>query len=386
MMKKKNIYDDASLIKKSLIKDLSDKEQKELDQLLDDQSLQDVYKELSDRGYLKKQFMEYEKYSSQKAYCEFKERRGHSGRIRIVRWVAVVAAVWVLALGVTLWMTFGKKENVAPLPVASKIIPAGEKKATLTLADGTEVHVEEITAQILQEKGMNIEYRNGEIVYHKSEEKTTEVVYNKLEVPRGGECMIKLDDGTKVWVNAETKLKYPVTFVGDRREVVLEGEAFFDVAKNEKPFIVKTSFGDVRVLGTAFGISAYASEPESYTTLVRGKVSVEREGIKPVVILPGEQVVTSKDGKMIKQQVDVEEFVGWKDGIYVFKEKSLGEIMKTLERWYNISVDFQEKSLVDLPFTGNLKRYDDINVFFDALTRTGDMKYRVEGNQVILFK
>lgn len=386
MMKKKNIYDDASLIKKSLIKDLSDKEQKELDQLLDDQSLQDVYKELSDRGYLKKQFMEYEKYSSQKAYREFKERRGHSGRIRIVRWVAVVAAVWVLALGVTLWMTFGKKENVAPLPVASKIIPAGEKKATLTLADGTEVHVEEITAQILQEKGMNIEYRNGEIVYHKSEEKTTEVVYNKLEVPRGGECMIKLDDGTKVWVNAETKLKYPVAFVGDRREVVLEGEAFFDVAKNEKPFIVKTSFGDVRVLGTAFGISAYASESESYTTLVRGKVSVEREGIKPVVILPGEQVVTSKDGKMIKQQVDVEEFVGWKDGIYVFKEKSLGEIMKTLERWYNISVDFQEKSLVDLPFTGNLKRYDDINVFFDALTRTGDMKYRVEGNQVILFK
>ena len=386
MMKKKNIYDDASLIKKSLIKDLSDKEQKELDQLLDDQSLQDVYKELSDRGYLKKQFMEYEKYSSQKAYREFKERRGHSGRIRIVRWVAVVAAVWVLALGVTLWMTFGKKENVAPLPVASKIIPAGEKKATLTLADGTEVHVEEITAQILQEKGINIEYRNGEIVYHKSEEKTTEVVYNKLEVPRGGECMIKLDDGTKVWVNAETKLKYPVAFVGDRREVVLEGEAFFDVAKNEKPFIVETSFGDVRVLGTAFGISAYASESESYTTLVRGKVSVEREGGEPVVILPGEQVVTSKDGKMIKQQVDVEEFVGWKDGIYVFKEKSLGEIMKTLERWYNISVDFQEKSLVDLPFTGNLKRYDDINVFFDALTRTGDMKYRVEGNQVILFK
>ena len=386
MMKKKNIYDDASLIKKSLIKDLSDKEQKELDQLLDDQFLQDVYKELSDRGYLKKQFMEYEKYSSKKAYREFKERRGHSGRIRIVRWVAVVAAVWVLALGVTLWMTFGKKENVAPLPVASKIIPAGEKKATLTLADGTEVHVEEITAQILQEKGMNIEYRKGEIVYHKSEEKTTEVVYNKLEVPRGGECMIKLDDGTKVWVNAETKLKYPVAFVGDRREVVLEGEAFFDVAKNEKPFIVKTSFGDVRVLGTAFGISAYASEPESYTTLVRGKVSVEREGGKPVVILPGEQVVTSKDGKMMKQKVDVEEFVGWKDGIYVFKEKSLGEIMKTLERWYNISVDFQDKSLVDLPFTGNLKRYDDINVFFDALTRTGDMKYRVEGNQVILFK
>ena len=273
-----------------------------------------------------------------------------------------------------------------PTPLASKIIPAGGKKATLTLADGTKVNVEEIATQVLLEKGMNIEYKNGEIAYNKGEEKTTEVIYNKLEVPRGGECIITLDDGTKVWVNAETKLKYPVAFVGDRREVFLEGEAFFDVTKNEKPFVVKTSFGDVRVLGTAFGISTYAGEPESYTTLVRGKVSVEREGVKPVVVLPGEQVVTSKDGQMIKKEVDVEEFVGWKEGIYVFKEKSLGEIMKTLERWYNISVVFQEKSLVDLPFTGNLKRYDDINVFFDALTRTGDMKYRVEGDQVILYK
>ena len=386
MMTKKNIYDDASLIRKSLIKDLSDKEQKELDQLLDDQSLQEVYEELQDRDYLKKQFMEYEKYSSEKAYGEFRERRGHARRIRTIRWVAAVAAVWVLALGITLWMTFGEKENVDPTPLASKIIPAGGKKATLTLADGTKVNVEEIATQVLLEKGMNIEYKNGEIAYNKGEEKTTEVIHNKLEVPRGGECIITLDDGTKVWVNAETKLKYPVAFVGDRREVFLEGEAFFDVTKNEKPFVVKTSFGDVRVLGTAFGISTYAGEPESYTTLVRGKVSVEREGVKPVVVLPGEQVVTSKDGQMIKKEVDVEEFVGWKEGIYVFKEKSLGEIMKTLERWYNISVVFQEKSLVDLPFTGNLKRYDDINVFFDALTRTGDMKYRVEGDQVILYK
>ena len=385
-MAKKNIYNDASLIRKSLIKDLSDKEQKKLDQLLDDQSLQEVYEELQDRDYLKKQFMEYEKYSSEKAYGEFRERRGHARRIRTIRWVVAVAAVWVLALGITLWMTLGEKENVVPTPLASKIIPAGGKKATLTLADGTKVNVEEIATHVLLEKGMNIEYKNGEIAYNKGEEKTTEVIYNKLEVPRGGECIITLDDGTKVWINAETKLKYPVAFVGDCREVFLEGEAFFDVTKNEKPFVVKTSFGDVRVLGTAFGISAYTGEPESYTTLVRGKVSVEREGVKPVVILPGEQVVTSKDGQMIKKEVDVEEFVGWKEGIYVFKEKSLGEIMKTLERWYNISEVFQEKSLVDLPFTGNLKRYDDINVFFDALTRTGDMKYRVEGDQVILYK
>jgi len=174
--------------------------------------------------------------------------------------------------------------------------------------------------------------------------------------------------------------------VGENREVILEGEAFFDVVKNEKPFIVKTSFGDVRVLGTSFGINAYVDAPESYTTLVRGKVSVETGTSDPLVIQPGEQVVTSKDGKMIRQEVDVEEFVGWKDGMYVFREKHLGDIMKTLERWYNISVLFEEEELRGLLFTGNLKRYDDINVFFDALTRTGDMKYRVDGNHVILYK
>lgn len=232
---------------------------------------------------------------------------------------------------------------------------------------------------------MNIKYENGEISYE-TERVSTEIVYNELEVPRGGECIITLDDGTRVWVNAETRLKYPVTFVGENREVILEGEAFFDVVKNEKPFIVKTSFGDVRVLGTSFGINAYVDAPESYTTLVRGKVSVETGTSDPLVIQPGEQVVTSKDGKMIRQEVDVEEFVGWKDGMYVFREKHLGDIMKTLERWYNISVLFEEEELRGLLFTGNLKRYDDINVFFDALTRTGDIKYRVDGNHVILYK
>lgn len=384
MVMKKNIYNDASLIKKSLLEDLDERERRELEQLLDDEQLQDVYKELSDPTYLKKQFMEYENYSAKKGYAVFRARRGQTRRVRTIRWVAAVAAMWVLALGVTLWLTRNRDENANTRLATSNIISAGEKKARLTFADGSTVEVSEKNTHVLKEKGVDIEYKDGEISYVATV-KPAGTVYNELEVPRGGECMIKLDDGTRVWVNAETKLKYPVTFVGENREVILEGEAFFDVVEDEKPFIVKTSFGDVRVLGTAFGISAYSNEPESYTTLVRGKVSVGTKDAAPIVILPGEQVITSKDGKMVKQEVDVEEFVGWKDGIYVFKEKSLGDIMTTLERWYNISVVFQDEDLKELPFTGNLKRYDNINVFFDALTRTGDLKYRVEGNQVVLY-
>lgn len=384
MVMKKNIYNDASLIKKSLLEDLDERERRELEQLLDDEQLQDVYKELSDPTYLKKQFMEYENYSAKKGYAVFRARRGQTRRVRTIRWVAAVAAMWVLVLGVTLWLTRNRDENANTQLATSNIISAGEKKARLTFADGSTVEVSEKNTHVLKEKGVDIEYKDGEISYVATV-KPAGTVYNELEVPRGGECMIKLDDGTRVWVNAETKLKYPVTFVGENREVILEGEAFFDVVEDEKPFIVKTSFGDVRVLGTAFGISAYSNEPESYTTLVRGKVSVGTKDAAPIVILPGEQVITSKDGKMVKQEVDAEEFVGWKDGIYVFKEKSLGDIMTTLERWYNISVVFQDEDLKELPFTGNLKRYDNINVFFDALTRTGDLKYRVEGNQVVLY-
>ena len=386
MMMKKNIYDDASLIRKSLLEDLEEGEQKELGQLLDNPEIQEVYGQLSDPVYLKKQFIEYENYSGKKGYTVFKEKINRARRVRMIRWGAAVAAVWVIALGIMLWMTSGEKNgDEKGLPVASNIIPAGENRAILTLADVSTLMIAETSTRVLKEKGARIEYKNGEIFYN-TEIKTTEIVYNELEVPRGGECIITLDDGTKVWVNAETKLKYPVSFAGEQREVILEGEAFFEVAKDKKPFIVKTSFGDVRVLGTAFGINAYVDQSEGYTTLVRGKVSVTAGAGEPLVIQPGEQVVSSKDGKTRKQEVNVDEFVGWKDGIYVFRDKKLVDIMNTLERWYNISVLFEDESLKSLLFTGNLKRYDDINVFFDALSRTGDLKYRVERNHVILYK
>ena len=305
-----------------------------------------------------------------------KRLRGQ-GRKMVFLVVAGMAAVLLLAIGML--FLFRSFPEVEVSSIACKQEP---KKVTLEYANGKTL-VLDVNSLVMNDKGKITDH----VVAKENMAVAEGLRLNRLSVPKGGDFSLTLADGTVIRLNADSRLQYPSEFSGDSRIVYLEGEAFFNVAKDKtKPFIVKTSFGDVRVLGTAFGISAYASEPESYTTLVRGKVSVEREGGKPVVILPGEQVVTSKDGKMMKQKVDVEEFVGWKDGIYVFKEKSLGEIMKTLERWYNISVDFQDKSLVDLPFTGNLKRYDDINVFFDALTRTGDMKYRVEGNQVILFK
>ena len=326
---------------------------------------------------MKKQFKQEFDLKIDEAY----RRRGRRGWLKGVSYAAMLALP--LIAGILLW-TRQPVEEVVDYGIGP--IEHGVRKATLVLNDGKVLALDTSRMTLKESDGVMIHTNDQALVYVDSLDNKGVDLQNRLITPKGGEYTIMLVDGTKVWVNAETRLKYPVTFVGEKREVILEGEAFFDVVKSEKPFIVKTAFGDVRVLGTAFGINAYTDASESYTTLVRGKVSVETGEADPVIIQPGEQVVTSKDGQMIRQKVDVEEFVGWKDGIYVFREKHLGDIMKTLERWYNISVLFEEEELRELPFTGNLKRYDDINVFFDALTRTGDMKYRVDGNHVILYK
>ena len=382
---KKNVHEDASIIKNSLLKKIDSDERQKLEKLLEEKHLKGIYQELENPAFLKEQFDQYSSYSGKEGFKQFQRNiKGKHLTITFARWVTSTAAVLIIALGIMIGVENTRQKEVIP-PVASRVIPAGIKKAELILADGQVVEIDKDTLHIREKNGVNIAYREGSLSYEQKEQ-TKELVYNELKVPVGGECFITLADGTRVWLNADTKLRYPIAFVRERREVFLEGEAYFEVTKENRTFIVNTSFGNVRVLGTEFGVTAYSSDPASYTTLVEGKVSFTTGKEQPVVITPGEQVIASKSGIVEKRTVDVEEYVGWKDGLYVFKEKKLGEIMKTLERWYGISVFFQQASLQDIPFTGNLKRYDNINVFLDALTRTGDLAYKVNGNCVILFK
>ena len=295
-----------------------------------------------------------------------------------------IAALLVLALGVGVWkyqMFF--PENSA-LEVSATFLP-GEYKAQLTLGNGQVVPVYNKELSFLEENGSLVKYKGGHLTYQ-TENKTPELVFNTLEVPLGGECSVTLEDGTRVWVNADSKLKYPVAFTDSIREVYLEGEAYFDVVPASQTFVVHTSFGKVKVLGTAFGVTAYRGENYCYTTLERGRVSFETAGHLPLLIHPGEQVIASATGEMEKRIVDPQEYLGWRYGLYVFKEKPLKEIMVTLGRWYDLTVVFESEELKELPFTGNLERYDRIDIFLNALERTGLMKYRIEGKQVILFK
>ena len=173
--------------------------------------------------------------------------------------------------------------------------------------------------------------------------------------------------------------------MGKERKVFLEGEAYFVVTKDSIPFVVSTSRGDIRVLGTTFNVKAYEEEIAMQATLVEGKVLVA-QGEKEIELAPGEQGTVTANGEMEKREVDVEEFVGWRTGVYVFRKQALGNIMRDLSRWYGVSVFFQNEDLKQVCFTGNLKRYDTINEFLNVLQRTGDIRYRTNSNTVIIYE
>lgn len=380
-MMKRDLYSDASLLKRLLVEDLSEDDKQKILRLLEERGLLDVYKEVKESSYVKDRFSDYEKYSAKEAYQLFlKRQKKKRSVLRVLPWMAAAVLLGVFWGGYWLFLD----DQVVKDDVREFVIPAGMTQARLTLADGRVVNISQIDTLI--EEGVAVEYKDGELAY-KETTSIRDVVYNELEVPLGGECTILLNDGTRVWVNSGSKLKYPLSFVDKERCVYLEGEAFFEVEKADKPFIVKNFFGDVRVLGTAFGVTAYRVDSVGYTTLVRGSVCVKNNLSDSLIIYPGEQVVSLRDGKMIKRDVDVEEYVGWKDGAFIFKERRLEDIVKILERWYNIHVVFQDDELKDFLFTGYLDRYKDINVFFNALRRTGKVEYKFsEPNMIILMK
>ena len=380
-----HIYDDACLIRKSLMQDSCPSEERRVDELLEDEKMLALYEELADSDVLRAGFEEMNRFSSEQGYAHFCRQRKAQRRRKLFRVGAAVAAVCVMALGSLWWVHQPQVMTDLPVAAVQQMTP-GERQAKLILANGREVDVTRGGDGKIVEQEAEISYKDGELVYNRKQ-KSDKLSFNMLQVPRGGECGITLVDGTKVWVNAESCLRYPVAFGQDRREVVLEGEAYFEVKRDEqRPFIVKTSYGEVKVLGTSFGVSAYVKDEVSYTTLVSGKVQVEKEKQQPVVISPGEQVLAFKSGKLQKRQVDISEYVGWKDGLYVFNRQRLDQIMTTLERWYNITVKFESEELKGILYTGSLNRYDDVNVFFEALKSAGDVKYRVAGKEVTLHK
>ena len=246
------------------------------------------------------------------------------------------------------------------------------------------------------EKGNSIQTPNAssngkELVYQNKAKQIVELVYNQLTVPRGGQFVVELSDGTKVWLNSESQLKYPVSFIkGQSREVELAyGEAYFDVSPSSKhkgtKFKVFNQFQEIEVLGTEFNIKAYKGESNVYTTLIEGKISVSIDN-KNLGLKPNQQLdldITNNTSAI--KTVDVYNEVSWKDGVFSFESKTLEEVMKVFSRWYDIEIVFKNNSIKNEEFVGILRKNKRLETILESFKNYGVIKnFEIEDKKVVL--
>ena len=312
-----------------------------------------------------------------------KFERQTRGRQRILVWVRYAAAALV-PLGLAFWFLIGRQPE-APRQVAVAPILPGTYKARLILDDGRQVALDSATHVRMRElPGVEVKAENNVLVYTNGDtivEK--QVKYNTLEIPRGGEYALQLADGTRVWLNAGTSLRYPVVFSGQERRVELRGEGYFEVAKDSaSPFVVSVNGVDVRVLGTSFNVSAYSDEV--VTTLVEGKVLM-RSQADSVVLVPDRQGVW--DGKrMTVKRVDARNYALWREGVFFFEDMPLEDILDALARWYDVHVFYQNAELKMMRFSVEIKRYGHIDTILRRIAETNRVRFNVNNRTVNVYK
>ena len=328
-----------------------------------------------------------------KVVCPDLERRWRNFEKRVgyrrVGWKRYgwVAAILVLPICITFYLYNQLNKEIVPvIPVAEEVIVPGMNKALLIMADGKTVNLENATDGSLQEQnGVRILMSGEQLQYKADSVKKDIPVYNTLVVPVGGEYSIVLSDGSQVWLNAGSKLRYPVVFADSLRQVELMGEGYFEVCKSAgKPFVVKVADAEVKVLGTSFNVSAY--ENVLTTTLVEGKVVVAKEG-EQVMLQPNQQACWSDEKQRFAvRKVEVRNYVLWKEGIFWFSDVDLETILKQLSRWYDLDIKFVHESLKSMRFSLELKRYHDIDDVLRKIAYTKKVKFAIEGRTLKVMK
>lgn len=324
----------------------------------------------------------------EKGYARLSKQIARRKRRRWVVLTAQIAAVVIIGMLVPLFFLTEKDATESPAIVRSNPIEAGGNRALLILSNGQSIDLEKPDSLSIASTGALLDKKEGKLEYRKNGEVKLPGEMNTLVVPKKGEYHLVLSDGTKVWLNSDTRLRYPVTFGGDKREVWLEGEACFDVVTNPRmPFIVRSAKLSTRVLGTVFNISAYTDDPSVMVTLVSGKVAVSREKEKVAELLPGERLTYDnlRGGTQV-DEVDTDDVLAWKNGMFLFNQESLDVIVRKLARWYGVEIDYQAEAFKELKFFIKIKRYENIETILEMLKTTGNIDYSVTDNKINLVR
>jgi transmembrane sensor len=306
------------------------------------------------------------------------------GFLSLTRRVAAVAAM-LCAIGLLYFLFKGESRSQYPAQIthARKIVPGGNK-AILTLGNGSTIVLDSAQNGMLANQGGVHVYKskNGQLVYDVSKFKsggTDELAYNTISTPRGGQYQIMLPDGSKVWLNAASSLKFPAHFSGAQREVTLTGEGYFEVAKDKRhPFTVSVNNMKIEVLGTHFNIMGYQDEGVTATTLLEGSVKVIKGNVQQMIV-PGQQAMVKQD--IIVKNVDVNEAVEWKNGNFNFAHEKLGGIMRKIARWYDVDIDFEAKT-TSATFIGTIPRSQNIKDVLEYLELTGLVHFKITERRI----
>ena len=319
-----------------------------------------------------------------------KQVKGQNDRKTIVfrkrKLLSGVAALFLICIGAYWLLHSDKQPEVCPQKVVEQI-NSGEKKAILTLADGKQV---ELVSGSAVDKDLGIVQVTGDsmagLVYRAKDTIVKALEYHLLSVPRAGEYVMTLSDGTKVWINAESEIKYPVVFGPDKREVFITGEAFFEVVKDSlRPFIVHTPNAQTTVLGTSFNVMAYPDERHTEITLLKGAVVVEAAG-RNQYIKPGQQVqVDNVSKEMNCREVNAGRYASWKDGLFDFEGMKLEDLAVELSRWDDVDFFFIHAASGQKKFTGAIKRNNSLQFMLDFIEKTSDVRFEVKENVVRVY-
>lgn len=306
-------------------------------------------------------------------------------------WMAAAAAVLVLVSAGAYWFLNGKKQSVevAQTKTVKPDKDPGRNTAVLYLADSTVVELDSTgNRQLAAQGGSRVMLTNGQLAYVPQLGINGMLpAYNRIATPRGGEFTIILSDGTTVWLNAASSLKFPTVFSGDKRVVELTGEAYLKVAEDpQHPFEVKIRDVNVAVLGTQFNVMGYEDEAAIITTLVSGAVRVTAPGNGGKLLAPGEHaVLKNSTGQLYVEKADVGEEVAWKNGSIQFERTNIRQIMRQVSRWYDVDIKYRG-DVEDMDFTCAISRKDKLSKLLSLLEMTAAVHFTMEGNTIIVHK
>ncbi len=299
-----------------------------------------------------------------------------------------IAAMLIVGLAFGFWFITENKQSI-DLDLTKSVVP-GTKAASLKMGNGEVIYLDDREEGLLSQlDNVEITKEAGGLIHYNASESISShrVVENTLFVPRGGQYQITLSDGTRVWLNSETKLIFPTRFVGKERKVKLFGEAYFDVAKNvNQPFIVESGKMEILVTGTEFNVSAYEGASESFTTLVEGSVEVYNKAKENIRLIPGQQAYLSAESMEIqKRHVDLNTIASWKKGYFTFDYQSLEEVMNEISRWYDIDYQIVGKAKRVEKLGGTFSRDKSLDELLNYLEQLVDVKInRIERSVILM--